>query len=254
VRAWLEGRGISLHSQPFTLFPYFMELLGLWLALGGILLLVAALAHWAWLGLGLAILLVAVPVLEIRFLRPTISALVRRPAENLVAHFPAPDPCREIILCAHLDSKTELLDHAQRAVLLRLGRPAMALVCGVLVTLERFTPTGAMRLATHSLALLTALPVAVYGLGMGANLVGGRFSRYPSPGAVDDGTAVAVLLDLAERLHHGSLPLDQTSVTLLFTVGEEAQMLGALAYVRDRKAWALPVRVVNLEIVGQSHK
>jgi Zn-dependent M28 family amino/carboxypeptidase len=69
---------------------------------------------------------------------------------------------------------------------------------------------------------------------------------------VDDGGAVAVLLDLARRLQRGEIPLQHTAVTLLFTVGEEAQMQGALAYVRDRDDWPLPVQVVNLEIVGQN--
>jgi len=35
-------------------------------------------------------------------------------------------------------------------------------------------------------------------------------------------------------------------------VGEEAQMQGALAYVRDRKDWPLPTCVVNLEVLGQN--
>lgn len=92
---------------------------------------------------------------------------------------------------------------------------------------------------------------------MGANLIGGRFSRVPSSGAVDDGAAVAVLLDLARRLNAGDPQLRATSVTLLFTVGEEAQMQGALAYVRHayRPGTAQDdslTAVVNLEVVGQN--
>jgi Zn-dependent M28 family amino/carboxypeptidase len=92
---------------------------------------------------------------------------------------------------------------------------------------------------------------------MGANLAGGRFSRSPSSGAVDNGAAVAVLLELAKLFHREALSLDETAVTLLFTVGEEAQMQGALAYVGDRQAQEpagalTPTCAINLEVLGQN--
>jgi hypothetical protein len=287
VRGWLEERGISVQSQHFVLYPYFMELLGLWMVLTGLLLPVAALLRWGWGGLVVALLALAVPLLEVYFLRPTITALIRQPAENLVVSFPpstllrkdgsrtaptisSPDvrgllstspPAvggieggHEVILCAHLDSKTELLDHHQRAVLLRLGVPAMglALVCGILIGAEGFLPAGSAAEVVRWLALLLAFPVAVYGLGMGANLIGGRFSRNPSTGAVDNGAAAVVLLTLAQRLQREEINLDRIIVTFLFTVGEEAQMQGAQAYVRDREHWPLSTAVVNLEVMGQN--
>ncbi|MEJ2211476.1 MAG: hypothetical protein P8129_20900, partial [Anaerolineae bacterium] len=101
VEQWLAGQGIPVQSHAFTLRPFAMELLGLWLILGGLLLLAA----WATRQGGLALLaaagLIAVPLLETRCLRPTITALVRRPARNLVVAFPAPAPRREVLLCAH---------------------------------------------------------------------------------------------------------------------------------------------------------
>ena len=258
VQGWLEARGIPVTSHEFVLRPYFMELLGLWLAVVGLLLPVAALGSWGWVGLVLALLAVAVPLLEVRFLYPVVTDLVRQKARNLVVRFAVPQPRQEVLLCAHMDSKTELLDHAQREILLRLGRPAMglALVAGASMAAESLLATGTASRTAHWLAFLAALPVAVYGLGMGANLVGGRFSRQPSSGAVDNGAAVAVLLDLARQLHQGSPSLDHTAVTLLFTVGEEDQMQGALAYVRracgpGREDWPLPTCAINLEVVGQ---
>lgn len=258
VQGWLEAEGVPVTSHEFVLRPYFMELLGLWLAVVGLLLPMAALGSWGWAGLAVALLAVAVPLLEVRFLCPSVTALVRQKARNLVVRFAAPQTHREVILCAHLDSKTELLDHAQREILLRLGRPAMglALVAGAGMAAETLLAAGTASLTLHWLAFLAALPVAVYGLGMGANLVGERFSHQPSSGAVDNGAAVAVLLDLARKLHRGSLSLNHTAVTLLFSVGEEAQMQGALAYVRrtygqGREDWPLPVCAINLEVVGQ---
>jgi hypothetical protein len=247
VRAWLQDQGLPVEKWAFRLRPYFMELLGLWLALGGLALFVAAWTGPAWLGLPLALILVAVPLAETRFLRATVSGLVSRPAHNLVVTCPpAGETRREVVVAAHLDSKTEWLDHTRRDALLRLGRPAMilAVACGLLLGLSALLP------AARGAAVVVALPVAVYGLGMGANLVGGRLSRRPSSGAVDDGAAVAVGLALAARLHDGALALRGTAVTLLLTVGEEAQMQGALAYVRGR-AWPLPASAVNLEVLGQ---
>jgi hypothetical protein len=254
VRAWLEREGIPVQSQRFTLHPFFMELLGLWMALTSLLLPIAALGRWGWGGLALALLALAIPLLEVRFLQPTITGLIRQPAENLVASFPAPRPDREAILCAHLDSKTELLDHVRRAALLRLTIPAMGLtlIAGALIAVERLLPAGTGAAIIRWLAFLIALPATAYGLSMGANLCGGRLIRRPSTGAVDNGAAAAVLMALARRLRHGDLHLDRTSITLLWTVGEEAQLQGALAYVRDREDWPLPVRVVNLEVLGQN--
>ena len=259
VEDWLEGFGIPVQSHHFTLRPYSMELLGLWLVLGGLLLPLAALLRWGWLGLVLALLMVAVPLLEVRFLRPTVTALVRRPARNLVARFSPDQPRQELILCAHLDSKTELLDHYQRRALVRLSVPAivMVLISGILITLERLLPAGTARQVLYWLALLSALPGTAYGLGMGANLIGGRFSRRPSSGAVDNGAAVAVLLELAESFYREAFSLDETAVNLLFTVGEEAQMQGALAYVDDIQAQdtagvSMPTCAINLEVLGQN--
>lgn len=258
VRSWLEAEGIAVQAHHFVLRPFFMELMGLWLVFAGLLLTMAALGRWGWVGLALSLVTVAVPLLEVRFLHPTVTALILQPACNLVVRFPAPKPCREVILSAHLDSKTELLDHHQRSILLRLGRPAMwlALGAGLLTALDSLLPPGTVRLVAHWQAVLAVLPVAVYGLGTGANLVGGRFSRRPSTGALDNGAAVAVLLDLALRLHRGALHFGHTSITLLFTVGEEVQMQGALAYVQHaydpgRRDRPLPMVAVNLEVVGQ---
>ena len=256
VRVWLEGEGIPVQVHSFVLRPYHMELLGLWLILIGVLMPAAVLGRWGWGGLALALLALAVPLLEMRFLIPTVTGLIRVPARNLAVTLPAADPVQEVILCAHMDSKTELLDHYQRSLLLRMGPLAMGLVliCGLLMVAEQFVSDG---IVFRGLALLTALPVAIYGLGMGANLIGGRLARQPSTGAVDDGAAVIALMRLARSIWRGEVGLVHTAVTLLLTVGEEAQMQGALAYVRDRYVRdrgkdPLPTCVINLEVIGQN--
>ena len=254
VEGWLANEGITVRSQTFTLRPFFMELLGLWLILGGLLLAFAWATRQGVVALLAALGLIAVVVLETRFLRPTITALVPCRARNLVLTFPAPAPRREAILCAHLDSKTELLDHERRGHLLRMGPAAMALgIAGAIVLAvgSLLRSEIAAYLFYYMSLFLGIGPAICYALGMGANLAGGRLRRRQSSGAVDNGAAVVVLLDVARRLHKGKVALQHTAVTVLFTVGEEAQMQGALAYVGKREAWPLPAQVVNLEIVGQ---
>jgi hypothetical protein len=254
VKEWLSGAGVPVRPHRFTLHPFSMEILGLWFLLGGLLLLLAGATRQGGPTLLVALALIAVPVLETRFLQPTITALVRQRARNLVASFPARTPRCEVLLCAHIDSKTELLDHERRARLLSLGPAAMALAimgAPLLAGASLLRSEVAKELVCYLALFLCIGPAAVYALGMGAHLAAGRLRRQQSSGAVDNGAAVAVLLDLALRLQRGTIPLEHTAVTLLFTVGEEAQMQGALAYVRDRDDWPLPARVVNLEILGQ---
>ena len=84
-----------MQSHHFVLHPYFMELLGLWLVLAGLLLTMAALGRWGWVGLALSLVAVAVPLLEVGFIHPVVTALIRQPVCNLVVRFPAPKPRRD---------------------------------------------------------------------------------------------------------------------------------------------------------------
>ncbi len=78
-------------------------------------------------------------------------------------------------------------------------------------------------------------------------LIGHHDAVPGSPGANDDGSAVAILLGLAERLRDD--PPRSVRVRLLFTGGEEVGYLGARCYV---KAEALEgvVGVLSLELCG----
>ncbi len=246
VRHWLQEQNLPVSTYSFTLYPYLMESLGAWLGLCGVLLLLVAIWQWGWWGLLLAMLTPLPPIYSLRFLRPGIEVWQREQADNLLVHLPSPQPVQEIVLCAHLDSKTEWLDHLRRAWLLKAGSPAigLALLCGALICLSSMLSFDILRW----LSIICAIPIALYGLTMGVNLIGGRFSRQPSTGAVDNGAAAAVLLTLAR---HMPGRLRQTALTFLFTVGEEARMQGALAYVRDRNH-APPTCAINLELIGQN--
>lgn len=79
----------------------------------------------------------------------------------------------------------------------------------------------------------------------------GHYDSVPfSPGASDDGAAVAAMLETLRALRAGP-PLDN-DVILLFSDGEESGLLGAEAFVREH-AWAKEVGLVlNFEARGNS--
>ena len=83
----------------------------------------------------------------------------------------------------------------------------------------------------------------------GLNLILGRFVRQ-SQGAIDNGTACAILLGLANRLAKNDIPLLSTKVTIALFTGEEVGMQGSRAYVRSRE-WPHATAVINLEIMAQ---
>ncbi len=78
-------------------------------------------------------------------------------------------------------------------------------------------------------------------------LVGHHDAVPGSPGANDDGSAVAILLDLLDRLAHDSPR--RLRVRLLFTGGEEIGYLGARSYVKTVPLDGV-VGVLSLELCG----
>ncbi len=71
-----------------------------------------------------------------------------------------------------------------------------------------------------------------------------------APGAADDGSGVATLLETARALSAGPLP--RNDIVFLFTDGEEKGLLGARAFLRD-DPWAYGVGVVlNFDSPGSS--
>jgi hypothetical protein len=71
-----------------------------------------------------------------------------------------------------------------------------------------------------------------------------------APGAADDGSGVAALLEVARALRAGPPP--RNDVIFLFTDGEERGLLGAQAFLRD-DSWAFGTAVVlNFDSAGSS--
>ena len=72
----------------------------------------------------------------------------------------------------------------------------------------------------------------------------------PSPGAEDNGSAVAIILEVAKYLK--KKPTNSTAIWLLFTDGEEIGMRGALEFAKCHKAELSNAWVINIEGGGKN--
>lgn len=256
--AWLTARGIPCRLHAFRLYPYFFEAVGVWLILSRTLLVAAIWLRWGEPALAIALVGLAGGTLDWMFGIPLVTWPGARRGENLIVEL---DPAangrepatQEIVISAHYDSKTELLDHRRRAFFVRLLPLGMVLtlLVGLLGLADGLVAASAPGWANAAFVagIVLSLPLLFLAWGLGLNLALGRLVQ-PSSGAVDNGAACAVLAGLAERLTQEDASLGQTAVTLAFFTGEEANLQGSRAYVRDRD-WCLPVTAVNLELLGQ---
>ena len=251
---WLEARGVPVTRHPFRQYPYFYEATGVWTILSRTLLALAVGLEWGWWALGVALVGLAGGLVDARWHVPLVTWPGARTGQNLIIRLGPEDADREVVLSAHYDTKTELLDHRRRDFLLRHLRTGMALtlLVGLLeparALLAPAHPLPAFWL--HILALVLALPMLALAWGLGLHLSLGRFVT-PSQGAVDNGAACVILLKLAERLARAPDAFDRTRVTIALFTGEEVDRQGSRAWVQDR-TWPLPVRAVNLELMAQN--
>lgn len=256
LRTWLAQHGVPYDSQSFPLRAYYNEALGVWLMAAAMALFAAVVLRCGWAALIASVLSVGVGAAEVLLDWPLVTRVGTVTGENIVVHFPAGDVCgrREVVLSAHYDTKTEALDHARRRLFTANLAPAMG-VClatgfGSCAETVWGMPGGGLTGPFHLVLVAAAGLVLAFALGMGLNLASGRLLSRQSTGAVDDGGACVVLLELCRRLATGSVALRTTAVTVAFFCGEEVTMQGSQAYVRGRK-WPAPTVSVNLECLGQ---
>ncbi len=253
IQGWLRERDIPYQTHAFTHYPYFFECIGVFLVLSRLLLALAIWLRWGWPALAIAILGLIGATLDQALHIPLVTWPGRKRGENVLVHFGPPDPKRELFFSAHYDSKTELLDHNQRMFFLK------SLPVGIILTLllGLLGPLDAWLLGrespwatwTYWTGFALSLPLLFLALGLGLNMSLGRLVR-PSPGAVDNGTACAILLGLAERLRGGNTVLENTRLTLALFTGEEVNLQGSRAYCGSRN-FPLPSAAINLEAMAQ---
>jgi hypothetical protein len=245
IQDWLKENGIPYRIQEFCQYPYFFECIGVWVSLViALIVLPGGLVDFVW----------HIPLIT----WPGVQK-----GKNFLIEFNSEKADKEIIFCAHYDSKTELLDHRQRMFFLKNIPTGIVLtiLVGFLEGLDGFLRFYGLPFAniTYGFSTILTLPLIFISLGLGINLAVGRLLP-SSQGAVDNGAACATLLGFAKDLitnydnffqSRSEIAGWNTNVSILLFTGEEVNMQGSRAYVSSRD-WKLPVWVINLEVMAQN--
>lgn len=248
IEATLRPHVADLSLQPFTATPHGFQLV--WAAAFVLMLGCAAalLRRRHDLALFLALLTPTLLLVEMEWLWSPVSGLWPQVEHNVIATFAGRAGGPSLVLSAHYDTATHFGDHFDWYRCGWATGPALAIAIGAALAGAWRGRRGRSlpRIITGAAALLATLPFAA----MAWFFAVGPLLRSPSPGALDNGGAVAVLLQLAERL--GRRPADAaTTVTLAFLAAEEERALGSWHYARSLPA-DVPLAVINLECVGGS--
>lgn len=256
IADYLGEQTSRLRVQEFYLRRFMQPVAGLFFLLSSLLCLRLVSKRRYWAALAIALVIPSVYIAEFELNVPVASWVGGRTGVNVVADFlPADElPERYITFSAHYDSKTDLFDHEQRKPIHNFAPIAMACLIasaalGIVSCRKKWAP-GAHRLC-FALGCL-----GVGGLAMLALAFGGGLFMPPelqSPGARDDGAAVAVLLSMAEEISASRVQLEKTAVRFVFLGGEEVNMQGSAAYARAMPAWGDGFDrgiIINSEFVG----
>jgi acetylornithine deacetylase/succinyl-diaminopimelate desuccinylase-like protein len=254
LREALEASGAAVEVEPFTAGPWVLRL-------AGVLVFAGALLYWRWIrsgrcarALAASLVVPALLLAQLELMLPVFGWIGAERQGHVIGRIaPQGPPEQRLVFAAHYDSKTDVLDHVERAPVDFLAAPLIALmVAGALAGLaSRRTPRGAWALST--LASAAAWSVLAYGSLAFVALSAGAFVPARSRGALDDGGSCAVLVRLAQELAT-SPRLARTEVEILLLSAEEVGVQGSWAYVRERyrEGPDLPTFVINLEGIGAS--
>jgi hypothetical protein len=257
MRTWLSARGVPFCEHTFRLYPWFWQGIGAWLIISRTLLALAVWLAWGWWTLPIALLGLLGGLLDVAADVPVASWFRSAPGKNLLVQLGPAQTQQEVILSAHYDTKTELLDHRQRMFFVR-NLPVgivLTILLGIIGPFQHAAALSGLPLAgpLSWIGLILSIPMLVLAWGLGGNLILG-FLRPPSQGAVDNGAACAILLGLAEHYARNPAVLRQTRLTLALFGGEEINMQGSRAYLRDHppvQGQRRPV-ALNLEVMAQN--
>jgi hypothetical protein len=251
LQNWLTSRGLPCRLQAFPLYPYFFICVGLWMLCAHTLLAISIWLQWGWVTSLLAMFGILGGLLDTAFDLPLVTWSGKTTGQNILIEFDVPNPKRELVISAHYDSKTELLDHHARTFFVRNLRfgIALAILLGILSPLQKYLPT-AWANPIYIISIVLTIPLLFLVWGLGLNLSLGQLRRNPSQGAVDNGAACAILLGLAQKIADGHVALENTKLTLALFGGEEVNMQGSRAYSLGRE-WTLLSAALNLEVMGQ---
>jgi len=282
IREHMEALTPNVSVQEFFLRPYMPALVGLFLLAAAVACVLLVAKRRPWIALLIALLIPAVYFAEYELNVPVVSRIAGTTGTNIIADFmPAGEAQQHITFSAHYDSKTDLFDHQQRkpihnfapvAMLCLMASSVLGIVAGIREQRHDRVRIRRLRSRTYSpqrrggsstirgIAVTFGL-VGIAGLFMLALAFGGGLFmpiEKQSPGARDDGSSVALLLSMAEKLAAGSPALERTAVRFVFFGGEEVNMQGSAAYASSATAetaagaaggFDLGV-VINCELLG----
>lgn len=167
----------------------------------------------------------------------------RTTSQNLLATLPAAStaaPAR-VIFMAHYDTKSQLLPTGVRVALVSAATLLAVLLALLAMAAAIGSPEGLRRVGPVELSWVLVLLL----LGLIANVTGNR-----SPGALDNGSGVGALLELAR----GWRPDPQAPVEVIWVASgsEEVGSDGARAFLQRYESWwrEKPTLLINLESVG----
>jgi Peptidase family M28 len=243
----LEATGARVAQQDFAATPHGFALcwaVALLLMLGWAVAL-ASRRHK--LALALCLAVPALLYAEFEALHSPVSGLWPATERNVIGVFPGQPGGPLLVFAAHYDSTTDFGSHGDWTTWGWRMAPALGVATGLALLALGGAATGRGPLPRW-LVLAVAPPVLAPFVAMAWFQTAGPLLRAPSPGAVDNGGSVAVLLRLAERL--ASRPAGAPAeVRLVFLASEEERALGSRAYARSLER-DRPLAVYNLETTG----
>jgi acetylornithine deacetylase/succinyl-diaminopimelate desuccinylase-like protein len=248
-----EAAGLEPELFAFQATPFVLRLAGVLALAGGLLYWRLVRARRFGAALAVALLVPGALLLQLELYRPVFGWLGAQTQHHVLVKLPAQRAEQRLAFAAHYDTKTDLLDHVERAPVDFLAAPMIPLMLlGALAGLAAPRARRGARALQRS-ASLAGVAGAVYGVLTGVALSAGALVQGRSPGALDDGASCAVLVRLAEELA-AAAPLARTEVEVWLLSAEEVGVQGSFVYARERfsRPPDLPTFVVNLEGLGAS--
>lgn len=245
----LRDHGAAVTLEPFTATPYGFQLVflvALLLAGGFALATVRGRDGLAFvITLTIATLLFA----EAELLWSPVSGLVSLREHNVVGTYPGALGAATLVFSAHYDTATQFGDHIvwSRWAPVQAGALVVMLAWPLLALWKRRRGRPLPRSVRMLVSAVVLVPFAAFGWFFSA----GPVLQTPSPGALDNGGSVAVLLRLAERLSARAAGAP-TTVKLVFFACEEERALGSWEHATRLASQPGPpaLAVINLELMG----
>jgi len=251
----LAEQGATVTEHLFTATPHGFQIM--WIAA----VIIMAVYSWAVLqkryrlAIALPALLALALFVEFEYLVSTFSLLSTLTERNIIGSWLGTANAPTLIFTAHYDTATHFGDHFSWGLWGQLQGPAtgLAILLPVIGLLLQRKGKSLPKALTCLLLPLAAAPfIAMFWFQSIGPLV-----RTPSVGAIDNGGAMAVLLQLAEEMKQRPANTG-VNVKIVFLAAEEERTLGSWAYAKslvdDKQFNIKNTFVINLESIGTTDK